>query len=138
MGEGTEVSERSRASLMDIFLEHDYLNGSTFVAVEFLLVAGIALYLGVRAAQLGQLPLAVACFGVCANSVIVSRISAQRRLRGEPSGSLRKMLSARYRKEMQERYPNLPQHTPVLVAALLIPFCVPVVLTVQKSWGKVG
>jgi hypothetical protein len=123
---------------MDILLEHDYLNGSQIVAMEFLLVAGIALFMGVRGLQLGQ-PLAAAVgFGICANSVIVARISAQRRLRGERSGGLRKLLDAKYRREAMERYPHLPLHTLVLVAALLVPFCVPVVLTAQKSWGRVG
>jgi hypothetical protein len=122
-----------RNAMRDMIQEHNTLNGFGLVLVEFLLIAGVALFLaGVEAVRRSPL-WSGAYLGIAVNAAAVCVMVIGQMRRGEKSRRLSETSSAAGREAIRREHPDLGWHTLLIVAAALVPFLL-AVLTLAPPW----
>lgn len=115
--------------MLELLYEHNTLNGFWFVLIEFVLVAAVALFLGVAYLAHGRVLWAVAWLGIAVNAGAVCATVIGQMRRGERSGSLAETYSQANREAIRRDHPRLDVHTLQIVVAAAVPFLL-AVLTV--------
>jgi hypothetical protein len=111
-----------RPTMRAILHEHNTLNGFWFVLIEFVLVALVALFVGMAGLSKGSVAWAVGCFGIVVNAAAICATVIGQMRRGERSNSIAVTYFGKGRELTQHEHPDLDRHTLQIVVATLIPF----------------
>jgi hypothetical protein len=102
--------------------EHNTLNGLWFVLIEFVLVALVALFVGLAGLSKGSFAWGVGCFGIAANAATICATVIGQMRRGERSNNIAVTYFGKGREVTRREHPDLDRHTLQIVIATLIPF----------------
>jgi len=110
-----------------MFLEriksHNYINGFTFSAVEFLFAALVIAPFGIYYVTHGKVFNACIAGGLVLNFLTIVFFAVNSSFKGEKSLGLSFYLNREKRKEVARTYPHLTTDTFILCIGMLIPFC---------------
>ncbi len=122
-----------RPTLLDVIYEHNYLNGLKFVFGEFVLMTFITAFVAAASSRQHAYLFSIVASGIAINTIVMLCIITRQLLNSAPSRNLLMNRSQSYREKVRKEYPDLTIHTAILSLALIIPFAIPVALTLQHK-----
>ncbi len=101
---------------------HNYLNGSTFSMIEFLIVILLLLPFMAWYFLHGRLLYGIAALGIILNSAVIVAFAANSLIKKEKDLGLRKLFNRKVRIDISNQYPHMQRDTYVLSISILLPF----------------